>query len=163
MQIIPNNRSDSDRASALARLIVLLALILIPATARASNAQGVASDVYVERQEFRGDGSRHIRLEPAAQVRSGDNLVFRLDYRASGGTAPKMLTSAVPDSVSFIGGGDIVSVDGGRTWGRLNDLMVRAADGTVRRAVAEDVTHVRWVIGSGRERRSSLLFRGRAR
>lgn len=163
MKIIPATRAESDRAATLMRLIVLLALILIPATARASGAQDVASDVYVERQEFAADGSRRIRLEPAAQVRSGDSLVFRLNYRVNGDEAPKMLTSAVPDSVSFIGGGDIVSVDDGRHWGRLDTLRMRARNGSIRRALPEDVTHVRWVVGERSSARSGLLFRGRAR
>ncbi len=156
-------RKDGERAALLARLVVLLALILIPATARAGQAQGVASDVYVERQDVRADGSRRVRLQPAALVRSGDNLVFRVNYHPGGAASPKLLTSVVPDSVDFISGGDIVSVDGGRHWGPLVNLAVRDADGTLRRALAEDVTHVRWLIGEPGEPRSSLLFRGRAR
>lgn len=164
MQNASTLRSDSNRASSVARLVVLIALIIIPATARANESVVVASDVFIEKLEHRADGSRLVRLEPATGIRSGDSLVFRLNYSPEAATGSrKMLTSAVPASVSFIGGGDIVSVDGGRIWGRLGDLSVRGNDGRMRRALAEDVTHVRWMVGNRDNTRAGLLFRGRAR
>ncbi|WP_420605360.1 hypothetical protein [Novosphingopyxis sp.] len=155
-------RLTGDTAALLARIIVLVALILVPATARAKSAAAVGSDVYVEQSELRTDGSRQIRLEPAATPRTGDSLVFRLRYTPTAAAGRTMLTSAVPDSVSFIGGGDLVSVDGGRHWGRLDELSVRDAEGRARRALPEDVTHVRWIVGETRQR-PNLLFRGRVR
>ena len=156
------SRSSGDTAGFLLRLAILGAVALGPATARANGPQPVASTVYVERQAQEGDGSRRVRLEPASQVRSGDSLLFRVDYRNGTASGQKMLTSAVPDSVAFIGGGDLVSVDGGRNWGRLDDLTVSTANGATRRAVPDDVTHVRWVL-TARANTPGLLFRGRVR
>ena len=160
--------SPFDRAAGLLRLLLLTVLILAPAMVQAAPPRTVASDVYIERQDYRADGTRKVRLEPAAEVHSGDSLLFRVDYRPTGedaaiGASQKWLTSAVPDGVSFLGGGDIVSVDGGRHWGRLDRLTVRGRDGAMRRALPGDVTHVRWVVGTRGDTRASLLFRGRAR
>ncbi len=163
MTNIFRNRLDNDTLGILVRLIILGAVALVPATARASSPQPVGSTVYVERQAQAGDGSRRVRLEPASEVRSGDSLLFRVDYRSGAAGGQKTLTSAVPDSVTFIGGGDVVSVDGGRHWGRLADLMVTTADGAARRAVPDDVTHVRWLLTARAETAPGLLFRGRVR
>jgi hypothetical protein len=38
-----------------------------------------------------------------------------------------------------------ISIDGGRSWGKLGMLMIRDTSGT-RLASPEDVTHVRWRI-----------------
>ncbi len=54
-----------------------------------------------------------------------------------------------PRTIAFAGATDEtqeVSVDGGRTWGALEDLMVRDSNGRPRPAHAEDVTHLRWRI-----------------
>ena len=163
MMNILRSRASGDTAGFLLRLTILGALALVPAAARASSPQPVASTVYVERQAREGDGSRRVRLEPASQVRSGDSLLFRVNYRDGAPGSQKMLTSAVPDSVAFIGGGDLVSVDGGRHWGRLADLTVSTPDGGSRRAVPDDVTHVRWVLTARAESAPGLLFRGRVR
>ena len=39
-----------------------------------------------------------------------------------------------------------VSVNGGKSWGKLASLTVTAPDGTKRAAQASDVTHVRWTL-----------------
>jgi uncharacterized repeat protein (TIGR01451 family) len=100
-------------------------------------------------------------------VTPGDRLVFVLGYRNAGAEPATgfVLTDPIPPSVSFTGSDDasaVVSVDGGRSWGKLASLKVVQADGTSRPAVAADVTHVRWSFdrpiasGSGGE----LSFQG---
>jgi hypothetical protein len=39
-----------------------------------------------------------------------------------------------------------VSVDGGKSWGKLAALTIANADGSIRPAAHSDVTHVRWVL-----------------
>jgi hypothetical protein len=39
-----------------------------------------------------------------------------------------------------------VSVDGGQRWGRLEELWLPTPLGGTRRAVPEDITHVRWTM-----------------
>src|SRR3546814_17217069 len=53
--------------------------------------------------------------------------------------------------------GEVVSVDGGRSFGPIAEMKVADADGVERTATPADVTHVRWVInlamptGAGRQ------------
>jgi len=55
---------------------------------------------------------------------------------------PAVRVSAVPDPVQ------IVSVDGGQSWGPFAGQIVRGADGTARPAAPEDITHLRWTIAA---------------
>jgi hypothetical protein len=63
------------------------------------------------------------------------------------------ITSPVPADVQYVprsasgpGSEVLFSVDGGRSFGRPEELMLTAADGTVRGADAADYTHVRWIL-----------------
>ncbi len=58
------------------------------------------------------------------------------------------MTNPVPPTVRLDAGHSdmLVSVDGGRNWGRLDALHVRTPLGGTRRAVADDITHVRWTV-----------------
>src|SRR4030095_15368451 len=82
-------------------------------------------------------------------VTPGDTLIFILSYRNEGAEAATgfVVTNPMPESVSYADSaspGEIVSVDGGNSWGELASLRVRNADGTTRPAAVADVTHVRW-------------------
>jgi uncharacterized repeat protein (TIGR01451 family) len=128
--------------------LALLAL-LAPVTAFAADNVSLTSKVFVERMKPGADGKPvSVREEPGV-VTPGDKLVFVLGYR-NGGAEPATgftLTNPIPPSVSFTGSDDaraLVSVDGGKTWGKLASLKVVQADGTSRPAVTADVTHIRW-------------------
>jgi uncharacterized repeat protein (TIGR01451 family) len=146
--------------------LALLAL-LAPATAFAADDVSLTSKVFVERVKPAADGKTVTVRENPGVVTPGDRLVFVLSYR-NGGAQPATgftLTNPIPPSVAFTGSDDssaVVSVDGGKTWGKLASLKVAQPDGTSRPAVAADVTHIRWsfgqpiAAGSGGE----LSFRG---
>jgi uncharacterized repeat protein (TIGR01451 family) len=125
------------------------------------------SDVFVERQIVRTDGSKTVVLEKPNMVTPGDNLVFVVRYKnISGSTASNfVVTNPLPSAVAFNGTSDgleIVSVDGGKSWGILSTLQVMKADGTPRQAALTDVTHVKWnlnqTLTAGAE--GKLIFRG---
>ena len=127
----------------------------------------LSSDVFVERQVVRADGSRIVVLEKPNLVLPGDNLVFVVKYRnTSSATASNLVvTNPLPVAVAFNGTSDgleVVSVDGGNVWGSLNALRVKQADGTVRAADQRDVTHIKWNLNqrltAGAE--GKLIFRG---
>jgi uncharacterized repeat protein (TIGR01451 family) len=133
----------------------------------APNSVSLASDVFVERTDIDANGKARVTLEEPKVVVPGDKLVFVLKYQNKG-TAPAVnfiVTNPLPGAVQYQGSTDssaIVSIDGGRNWGALSTLSVRAADGSVRSARMDDVTHVRWVIaqpipagGAGK-----VMFRG---
>ena len=125
---------------------------LMPATAHAAAqpSRGVqfASDVFIERFQPAPGGRTARILERADQLRPGDRVIFVVNWsgRKDGGFT---VTNPLPRSIAFAGATDEtqeVSVDGGRTWGALESLSVRTADGRIRPAHTEDVTHLRWRI-----------------
>lgn len=109
-----------------------------PANARQQPVQ-LASDIYVERL---GDTNRV--LEPASRLRPGDRVVTIVTWKRAAGAGGFTVTNPLPRTVYYqesAAGDDEVSVDGGRSWGRLGSLRVAG-----HLATPEDVTHIRWRI-----------------
>lgn len=85
-------------------------------------------------------------LEAPTGVVPGDRIAFTLRYRNTGAEPVDdfVITNPLPAPVMLAQDGDFeVSVDGGKTWGRLSALTVTEADAT-RPATTADATHVRW-------------------
>lgn len=127
----------------------------------------LSSAVFVERQIVRADGTKTVVLEPPHLVTPGDHLVFVVKYRNVGkATASNfVVTNPLPAAVAFNGTSDgleVVSVDGGKSWGILGTLRIARADGTLRPALRSDVTHIKWNLNqpltAGAE--GKLIFRG---
>jgi uncharacterized repeat protein (TIGR01451 family) len=127
----------------------------------------LASDVFVERAQKRADGTVTTVLEEPKLVTPGDQLVFVVRYKNVGAQpASKFtVTNPIPRAVAFTGtadGTEMVSVDGGKSWGFLSQLKVSKADGTARPALPGDVTHIKWnlnqTLASGSA--GKLVFRG---
>lgn len=120
----------------------------------------VANSVYVEREVAIGNGSSARVLEPARSLRRGDRLVYVVSWSAPKAKNERLtITNPLPRTIAYersSGGDENVSVDGGRSWGKLDALRVK--DGSVwRYATPQDVTHIRWNVppqlalaGSGR-------------
>jgi uncharacterized repeat protein (TIGR01451 family) len=149
------------------KILIALAALLAPAAAFAADSVSLTSKVYVERVKPGADGKPVTVREEPGVVTPGDRLAFVLSYRNAGAEPATgfTLTNPIPASVDFVGTDDrsaAVSVDGGKSWGRLESLKVVAADGTSRPAVAADVTHIRWSfdrpIAAGSK--GELSFRG---
>jgi hypothetical protein len=124
-----------------------------PSHASPSHASQVrlAGDVFVERFEPAPGGRTARILERASELHSGDRLVFVVSW-SDGDPAGFFVTNPVPRSVAWQPASgtttEEVSVDGGHSWGTLGTLLVRDSGG-FRRAIPEDVTHVRWRAGGG--------------
>jgi hypothetical protein len=109
--------------------------------AQAAAAQpNVATDsaVYVERAQPGNARS----LEPASRLSRGDRVVTILSWYRMGGDGGFTITNPLPRAIAYQASArddQEVSVDGGRTWGRLGELRVGN-----RLATPEDVTHMRW-------------------
>lgn len=149
------------------KAITIMALSCAVSPAYASSSLELSSDVFVERTETQEDGSSKSVLNKPTTVIPGDNLVFVVKYtNASKSPASNLLvTNPLPAPVIYNGsadGDEEVSVDGGKSWGSLNTLVVKKADGTSRTALMSDVTHVRWTIKETLDAGSSgkLIFRG---
>ena len=118
--------------------LLAIAALTAPSPAHAEPTVALDSAVFVERIEP-GTGRR---LEPVNQLSRGDRVVYVVTWQRTAGSGSFTVTNSLPRSVYFQGtadGDEEVSVDGGRSWGKLEDLRV----GT-RYATPEDVTHVRW-------------------
>lgn len=123
----------------------------LPAQAQSGSSIATDSTVFVERIDARNGR----RLEPANMLTRGDRVVTVVTWRRMKGTGSFVLTNPLPARLSYQrSASDLqeVSVDGGRSWGRLDAMRV---DG--RPATPEDVTHVRWRIPAS----SAALGQGR--
>lgn len=120
----------------------------VPALAVAQPVE-LKGDVKLDKLVTVGGQTQHVYSAPEVVV-PGDRLLFSTAYR-NAGTAPVknfVVTNPIPAGVTLASEGaemHEVSVDGGKTWGKLAALTVPA--GTTRRAaVPSDVTHLRWTL-----------------
>lgn len=148
-------------------IFAALAFALAGNAAMAATPLELKSDVFVERQVVRSDGSNAVVLEKPNMVTPGDNLVFIVRYKNVGGSTASnfVVTNPLPAAVAFNGTSDgleVVSIDGGKSWGILGTLRVTKGDGSVRAAALTDVTHIKWNLNqpltAGAE--GKLIFRG---
>lgn len=117
--------------------VVGSAACLFASAAFAESDVGITRSVYIERSD---NGAR--ALEPASQLRKGDKVVLVMQWRAPESRSGFTVSSAVPRDLAFRRAGSDaaeVSIDGGRSWGRMGALKVGG-----RLASVEDVTHLRW-------------------
>lgn len=134
---------------------------------QAANTLQLDSDIFVEREKTNADGSQTKVLEEPKKVVPGDRLVFVVRFKNIGASAASnfVVTNPMPAAVQFeatLDGQESVSVDGGKSWGRLAQLRVPEAGGGLRPAAAADVTHLQWNLNqrltAGAE--GKVIFRG---
>jgi hypothetical protein len=124
----------------LLRASVLAIGLCTTTAALASPTVALNSAVFVER--VTADRTRN--LVPARQLTRGDRVVYVLSWTKLAGDGGFTVTNPLPSRVAFqdsAADNAEISVDGGRSWGRMGTL--RIAD---RLATPDDVTHVRWRI-----------------
>lgn len=144
---------------------ILLAATSVPALAAAPVE--LSSDIFVEKQQKRPDGSFSTVLEMPKLILPGDQLVFVVRYRNAGAKPATnfSVTNPIPAAIAFSGtsdGAEVVSIDGGKNWGKLSQLRMTNADGSSRAALMSDVTHLKWhmnqMLAAGDA--GKLIFRG---
>ena len=123
------------------------------AGAPAHAAPNITTDsmVFVERTPTETARS----LEQADELARGDRVVTLVRWYRLGGDGGFTITNPLPRAIAYKSSSrsdELVSVDGGRTWGRLGELKIGS-----RLASPEDVTHVRWRISA----RTAALGTGR--
>jgi hypothetical protein len=132
----------------LAKLAVPLALAA-PVIAVAAPSVALDSAVFVEKivpQKGR-------MLAPASSLKRGDRVVYVVSWYRMGGQGGFTVTNPLPSKVYYQGSADgreEVSIDGGRSWGKLDTLRIGG-----RFATPEDVTHVRWRVPASEAARGS--------
>lgn len=153
-------------SSIMKHMIAALLALATPVPAMSAPVE-LASDVFVEREHKRADGTVATVLEAPKLVVPGDQLVFVVRYK-NVGTQPAsnfIVTNPIPRAVAFSGtmdGTEVVSVDGGKSWGVMSRLKVAKPDGTFRQALPADVTHLKWNMNQTLAAGSAgkLVFRG---
>lgn len=135
------------------RPILFAAALSLSAAAMAQpGAVALESNVRVEKTVMVA-GRSQTELQAPKTVVPGDKLLFQTGYRNTGtGAATRfVVTNPVPAAVAWTGEGTAgveASVDGGRSFGPLAQLKVKAANGQLRAAQPADVTHLRWTLAS---------------
>ncbi len=133
------------------RALIALALIASPVAALAADNVSVVSEMFVEKNVAVPGAKPKVVLVKQNSGPPGTRLVFTHSYH-NGGKAPAAnfaMTNPIPSGVEYSGSDDViamVSVDGGKSFGPLATAKVRGADGSLRAARPEDVTHVRWAL-----------------
>lgn len=137
-------------------IIAALALngLAVPAAAQAQNQpMSLTSDVKLVKVDVDENGESSTSLVAPDVIVPGDRLVFGTNYANSGSDVVEgfVVTNPVHEKVRLASDADpdlTVSVDGGKSWGKLDALNVTGEDGTSRSASHADVTHVRWVLAT---------------
>jgi uncharacterized repeat protein (TIGR01451 family) len=146
--------------------IMILAFAASAPTLAASPIQ-LTSNIFVEKQQKKIDGTYSVTLEKPGIIIPGDQLVFVVRYRNTGNQPASnvTVTNPMPRAIVFSGtsdGMELLSTDGGKSWGKLSELRVAKPDGTSRPALMSDVTHIKWTLNhtlnAGAE--GKLIFRG---
>lgn len=133
-----------------ATFAAMLAMQLTASAALAQSQQAVtlSGDVMVMRT-VEENGAQKTVLEPPSQVIPGDRLVFTTRYTNTSAetVADFVVTNPLPAPVMLAEDGSFeVSVDGGKSFGKLAALSVTLEDGADRPAELADVTHIRWTL-----------------
>ncbi|MEE9273210.1 MAG: hypothetical protein V3U57_08100 [Robiginitomaculum sp.] len=103
------------------------------------------------------DGTQTVKRVRADMVTPGDTVVYSLNYfNEKNETADNVvLVMPIPAEVSYLEGTADVegartaySADGGKTFAARTALNVIDVNGKSRPARAQDITHIRWMIGT---------------
>lgn len=122
----------------------------VSAPPRAAAPIALAGEIKVRKQVVDHGVEREVLVEPQVVI-PGDKLVFRTTYRNTSAEIVRdfVITNRLPAGVALspdAAQSALVSVDGGKSWGKLDVLEVNDGAGNKRPALASDVTHLRWVL-----------------
>ncbi len=136
-------------------LSVMLAMMPLALSAQESGAIQIRTTAEIEVVETDANGEIVTRLEQASKVIPGDIVIYTVTFSNTGSEPAEnvVITNPVPrhmeyvEGTAFGPGADIsFSIDGGQSWGTPDELMVTAADGSQRPALATEYTDIRWIL-----------------
>ena len=136
-------------------LILMASAMFWLGAAQAAGGLQLTNQVFQEVETRAANGEMVRKTVPAAMVVPGTEVSYVITYENTGDRPADdvILTNPVPVELEFVSvaaptTANQVSVDGGKHYGALSSLTVRAADGNPRAASAADVTHVRWTLSN---------------
>ncbi len=168
----------SIRYAAALGLSVLAAGTMMSAPALAQGKSAVALESVIEVESKTTDATGAVTSTYANPAKNavvpGDMLRFSINFANTTNEQASSLsvTNPIPTAVEFIRVEEEwaqLSVDGGKTFGKLTDLTVADVDAegaaTTRAATPADVTHIRWKLDRplAPQEKGSLRFYGRVR
>jgi uncharacterized repeat protein (TIGR01451 family) len=133
----------------------MLAMMPLALSAQDSGAIQIRTTAEIEVVETDANGEIVTRLEQASKVIPGDIVIYTVTFSNTGSEPAEnvVITNPVPrhmeyvEGTAFGPGADIsFSIDGGQSWGTPDELMVTAADGNQRPAMATEYTDIRWIL-----------------
>jgi len=142
---------------AMFRAITALSCLAIASIATPANALEAEQRVLKEVAVPQADGTVKKTYVKAELVTPGDTVVYALIFRNDQPQPAEdiVLVMPVPAEVRYTEGSAAnrlasadYSADGGTTFNSRSGLTVREADGRVRPAAADDITHVRWTVSN---------------
>lgn len=114
----------------------------------AQPAMRLDTQIFVERVSTDINGRPRRILAGVDRAAPGDTLIIVVHWRNEGREPVRdfAVTRSIPPGTSPDLSDPMlqVSVDGGVRWGRLDSFWLPTPLGGIRRAVAQDVTHIRW-------------------
>lgn len=146
-------RQGYETGTSMKKALLALAALGAAGMARAETAPAAIrldTQMFVEKVTTDINGRARRTLASAARPAPGDRVVMVLRWRNEGmhpirsfAVSRATLRGAAPD----LNAPDLeISVDGGAHWDRFDHMWLPTPLGGVRRAVAEDVTHIRWLL-----------------
>jgi uncharacterized repeat protein (TIGR01451 family) len=138
-------------------LCVVLLFVCTAAQAQDTAVAGLSLSSTLERlvESREPDGTVRLVLGDDEDAVDVEQFVYSVRFTNAMAEAAEAvrITSPVPPGLHYVAGsavgpGSIVlfSVDGGSTFGAVNELMVLDGESAPRRAEAADYTHVRWIL-----------------
>jgi uncharacterized repeat protein (TIGR01451 family) len=101
------------------------------------------------------NGEAKVSYEEATIVLPGSAILYRMEYTNVGDTPAEgvVLKSPIPPSVVYTEGSAELdehriqySIDSGVTFANREDLFITNPDGTIRPALATDLTNIQWTV-----------------
>jgi uncharacterized repeat protein (TIGR01451 family) len=149
-----------------------LALLLAGIAAAQTTVDPLSVKAIAEVESKTVDGGREsVKLVSADRVVPGDRVIYTLEVRNTGATALEAPTVVhpIPEHMRYVAdsavgpGAEVsYSIDGGKSFERAENLMVKSADGQSRPATAADYTHIRWHLKNDLKANSVAFVRFRA-
>ncbi len=140
------------------KFLMSVFLIVLAASAAASEKQNLDVQTYAQKESVvvNDDGQAETKLVPAELVVPGETVFYTITFtNVSREPADNVvITNPIAENLMYVQGSAfgpgmeiLFSADDGNTFAPAEELTV-TENGDVRRATANDFTHVRWVMRS---------------
>lgn len=135
--------------------LLFAALLALASPAITAAGMELKTEAFQEVEIKNPDGKLVKKRQSVATAVPGAEVIYVITYRNTGTEASDkvVVNNPIPAGLAYVPGSAHaagtraeVSVDQGKKFGALDALQVRGANGAMRAASGEDVTHVRWTV-----------------